>query len=124
MAFMQRFIYGPMYGWQVETTHGTELIPEDVVSCVGFPGPDYDADKVSPEVWEEVCDLLRDYCEGEIQSATVVNGYFGRYSAPGYMDCTEWNFDTDPKALAAYLDEMYGDDDESDDDDESEELRP
>ena len=35
--------------------------------------------------------------------------YAGRYSANGYMDCTDWHFDTNKKRLARELRDMYGD---------------
>jgi NAD-dependent SIR2 family protein deacetylase len=35
--------------------------------------------------------------------------YAGRYSAPGYMDCTDWSFDTNKRRLARDLRAMYGD---------------
>lgn len=110
MPFMKPYIYGPQYGWKVETTHGTEFLPDDVVplpsglvGCICGPFDDGEAyDVMSVE--------LQQYCEGTIQTIEVVHGYFGRYSADGYMDCTSWQFDVDPDALAADLDEMYGDD--------------
>jgi DNA-directed RNA polymerase subunit RPC12/RpoP len=36
--------------------------------------------------------------------------YAGRYSAPGYLDCTEWHFGPDADALADELRDMYGED--------------
>jgi DNA-directed RNA polymerase subunit RPC12/RpoP len=35
--------------------------------------------------------------------------YAGRYSAPGYMDCTDWNFDTNKRRLERTLRDLYGD---------------
>lgn len=35
--------------------------------------------------------------------------YAGRYSAPGYMDCTEWEYDTNKRRLERTLREQYGD---------------
>jgi hypothetical protein len=35
--------------------------------------------------------------------------YAGRYSAPGYLDCTEWTFGTNKRRLISELREMYGD---------------
>lgn len=37
------------------------------------------------------------------------NQYAGRYSAPGYMDCTDWNFGTNKRELERELRDMYGD---------------
>ncbi len=34
--------------------------------------------------------------------------YAGRYSAPGYMDCTDWDFDSNKRRLLSTLREMYG----------------
>lgn len=50
-----------------------------------------------------VADMLRDYTEnGEPDASTVelVCGWCGRYSAPGYMDRTDWcgPFDTEREA--------------------------
>jgi hypothetical protein len=57
----------------VETTHGTEIVPTDLVGLTPSP------------------DDLRDYIEGEpdpeIETET---GWFSRLSAPGYLDCTDW----------------------------------
>jgi hypothetical protein len=33
--------------------------------------------------------------------------YAGRYSAPGYMDCTDWEFDTNKRRLERSLRAMY-----------------
>jgi ribosomal protein S27AE len=35
--------------------------------------------------------------------------YAGRYSANGYMDCTDWEYDPNKRRLARALREMYGD---------------
>lgn len=47
------------------------------------------------------------YQEGKILERNA--GYFARLSAPGYLDCTEWNgpFETELEA-EEYLVEMYG----------------
>lgn len=35
--------------------------------------------------------------------------YACRYSAPGYMDCTDWSFGKNKRALLREVREMYGD---------------
>jgi hypothetical protein len=35
--------------------------------------------------------------------------YAGRFSAPGYLDCTEWHYSRNKKTLARELRDMYGD---------------
>lgn len=34
--------------------------------------------------------------------------YAGRYSMPGYMDCTEWSYGRNRRQLARELRDMYG----------------
>lgn len=34
--------------------------------------------------------------------------YAGRYSADGYLDCTEWNYSTNRRDLARMLRSMFG----------------
>lgn len=36
--------------------------------------------------------------------------YAGRYSAPGYMDCTDWSYGKNKRELARELRAMYGED--------------
>lgn len=36
--------------------------------------------------------------------------YAGRYSAPGYLDCTEWQYSPNKKTLKQELDSIYGED--------------
>lgn len=35
------------------------------------------------------------------------NVYAGRYSAPGYLDCTDWHYDTNKRRLEKKLRDMY-----------------
>lgn len=34
--------------------------------------------------------------------------YAGRYSAPGYLDCTDWSYDANKRRLVKELRDMYG----------------
>jgi len=47
--------------------------------------------------------------------------YAGRYSAPGYLDCTDWYYGTDADALEAELRELYGDDEDEEEEEEEKE---
>jgi len=58
--------------YHVETSHGTEIIPADLVGS-------------SPDLL-----AFADYCEGEPEEFTRESGWYARLSAPGYMDCTSW----------------------------------
>ena len=89
MPFMEPEITNKMRGFEVETTCGTVFLPGDV--C--------DKSEVS------------DFVEGRVLNVRSVHGYFGRYQAPGYLDCTDWEFDTDRRRLVQMLDDLYGDED-------------
>ena len=50
-------------------------------------------------------------CSGTIDADTFLEcgrQYAGRYSADGYMDCTDWHYDTNKRRLERDLREMYG----------------
>lgn len=52
-----------------------------------------------------------DECGNAIDASTFVDcgrQYAGRYSAPGYMDCTEWSYSPNKRTLARELRAMYG----------------
>ncbi len=54
-----------------------------------------------------------DECSGTTEPATFHycgRQYAGRYSAPGYMDCTSWSYDPSKARLARELRDMYGED--------------
>jgi hypothetical protein len=91
MAFMKHDIQF-FTAWQVDTTHGMQIIPTDV--CGDEPGPD-DIDGTAYDDPEKV------------------QGWFCRLDAPGYMDCTDWSgpYDTKDEAIEA-LEDMYPEEDE------------
>ena len=94
MAFMQRQITIKSKWFQVETSQGTEFIPDDVAGS-------------NPSIED-----LADYCEGIPISFEVITGYGCRLSAPGYLDCTEWVVFPTEKEAIEYLDEYYPEDEE------------
>jgi hypothetical protein len=84
--------------YHVETNCGTEIVPEDTVNGVAF---------------ESTGDALLIYCEGSrIEGVERHEGWYGRLSAPGYLDAPEWHgpFDTEAEALAS-VKEMFDVDD-------------
>lgn len=104
MSFMQKQITSRQHWLEVETTHGTEFLPQELVANVANCYEDAEDDNSFNEVQK--------YTEGEPQSWKWIEGYGARMSAPGYMDCTEWCvFDTQEEA-EQYLKEMYGDDEQ------------
>jgi NAD-dependent SIR2 family protein deacetylase len=53
-----------------------------------------------------------DGCGSAIDKDTFVDcgkQYAGRYSAPGYMDCTDWSYGRNKRTLEHELRDMYGD---------------
>lgn len=57
-----------------------------------------------------------DCCIGTADASTFVDcgkQYAGRYSAPGYMDCTSWHYGTNKRVLEQELKDMYGEDEQS-----------
>lgn len=87
--FMVPEITPKTYGVCVETVNGTHYFPQTVA---------INAEEASAYIDSG----------STIESVTVVRGYFGRYSAPGYLDCTEWEYDTNLRRLKKTLREMYG----------------
>lgn len=54
--------------------------------------------------------LRCDECGGKADADTFEKlpaQYAGRYSAPGYMDCTDWEFDTNKRRLERELRALY-----------------
>lgn len=104
-----------------ETDNGTECIPEDVCGTPPFALDPYPADAEidisspdCPAEWKEWCEgTLQEYCEGKLtgEVSCKPNVYYGRYSAPGYMDCTSWSWGRNKRQLERELRSMYGSED-------------
>ncbi len=91
MAFMQNTAtYGTFH--QFDTRH------EGIVSMP--------AEYFTPE------QCAKDYGV-DVDDIETITGWFARLSAPGYMDCTEWQgpYDSKDEAIAALVD-TYGEDEE------------
>lgn len=56
--------------------------------------------------------LRCDECNGTVNPDTFWKSprpqYAGRYSAPGYLDCTGWNYGTNKRQLEKELRGLYG----------------
>lgn len=53
-----------------------------------------------------------DECGGRVDPETFHDcgrQYAGRYSAPGYLDCTDWHYGNNKRELMKELRDMYGD---------------
>ena len=56
--------------------------------------------------------LVCDHCFGRADAATFAklrDQYAARYSADGYLDCTDWEFDTSKRRLERTVRDLYGD---------------
>jgi hypothetical protein len=98
MGFMQLMAeHGDWY--VVETSSGTYTIPEDVVG---------------EEPYENIY-ALEPYVEGEPESFELKTGWCAHYSAPGYLDQTDWMgpYETEEEALKE-CQELYGDEEGAD----------
>ncbi len=107
MAFMQLFVEQGLW-LVIDTSNGTFVVPADIppvdVSELPIGETTEDAD---------ILDAVSEYVEGEPYDVTLKEGYCARYSAPGYLDCTDWcgPYDTSEQAETECR-EVYGDEDE------------
>lgn len=118
--------------WEVETTRGESfIVPAEVE---GIPNHDrFDngrsihmdspEDEPTPPAEDirklsRLSDYMPEGCSGEVASATVRRGvYLCRMSAPGYMDCTDWEAHDTAQSAADSLIESYAMEDEAEDTD-------
>lgn len=95
MSFMQPEVYKGSY-YSVETNEGTCIIPVDVAGNVLRQSG------------------LQMFVQGALVSpnepAVVQVGWLCRMSAPGYLDCTEWNACATKREAIAALHDMFGED--------------
>ncbi len=100
-------------GIAVDTAAGTYYLPGEVAEGLA-PGnvwtKDYKAEIAA--FFEKFKDFLPVSSADNIYEVENVEGFFGRYSAPGYLDATDWYFNENIDALKKELQDMYGDDDE------------
>jgi len=109
---MQPVVYAGK-AYLVETNHGTEVVPYDLVG--GLMATDGVLMAVGVKVDGDSVDYrpLLDFIESaNVESVELRDGFLARMSAPGYMDCTAWELhDTAAKAEAS-LREHYMDDED------------
>lgn len=115
MAFMElQSEFGRWY--LVETRNGTEVIPEDVCGRLSAVVTLACTPKdTSPGLWAGLMDAIRPYLEGSTDDVTEVSCrqcWGARYSAPGYLDCTDWVLADTQAEAEEECRSMYGDDEE------------
>jgi len=99
MGFMV-LVSSYMRAYIVETNCGSAVVPYELVG-----------DLVGPE--EEMLKSFEEYCEGEPINSELVSGWFAYYSAPGYLDRTDYvgPFSTEEEARKECK-ELYGDEED------------
>ena len=92
MSFMEKeIVYGS--GYEIETDRGSSFfLPSDVLS-----GDPCGADLATLSQYQP------ENVDGKPARARMVRGYFGRLSAPGYLDCTDWEFATSKREINRML---------------------
>lgn len=100
MSFMEpQIVFGRWV--EVEGNIGTEFVDADLVGEIEpYQGPAI-----------PIPEALDMYCENcTVTEIKVIEGYGARFSAPGYLDRTDWAvFETEEEAQE-YLDEQIEDD--------------
>jgi hypothetical protein len=126
MAFMS--LYSSFGLWYVvDGNCGSCAISADLVPVKGISvGSSLHSDDDGPKGYRfrRFAAALADYYDGSsIYSIELVRGWCARYSAPGYLDCTDWcgPYSAEDEALAECR-AVYGDDDEEDEGGEEDSL--
>lgn len=99
---MELFIYtkGQVYAADCSKCGRTHYIHE-------WTTDDFNADRDAMQSGSGRCPE----CSGNFDPDTFADCgqmYAGRYSMPGYLDCTDWHYNEDRQALVNELQEMYG----------------
>lgn len=98
MGHLQKQIYKGT-AWVIETTHGTEFVPCDVQDVAHKDGMPVDESEAKA--------MLRDFVNGDIiEIIERRDGWLGRWSAPGYMDSTEWGLYRSEVEAKIHLDSL------------------
>lgn len=94
--------------WECETEHGETFVVPDNVVGISFDGDTHE----DPSIFS---DYIPEGCCGKCTSATVRrNVWIARLSAPGYLDCTEWELHDTADDAAQSLISNYGDEGDED----------
>ena len=117
MAFMQPQIIKQRW-LTIDGPNGSENIPADLVrepSLGGFSEAKRKAFAECEEFAKYVFEQAEDYAQNrKFYSCEFVDGFGARFSAPGYMDATDWAiFDTEAEAVKYLLDQHLEDNPEA-----------
>jgi hypothetical protein len=103
MAFMQMFIYrkGTLYSAECSKCGATLYTHE-------WTNDDHNERRDAMQAGTLRCDECSGTANPETFSQMPGRWYAGRYSAPGYMDCTSWSYGKNKRVLERELRDMYG----------------
>lgn len=106
MGFMQPYLYqkGRLYCADCSKCGQTHYIHEWITDA-------FNDDRDAMQSGDARCPE----CGGLIDADTFMDcgrQYAARYSAPGYMDCTDWHYGKNKRELMRELRDMYGDSDD------------
>ncbi len=103
MTFMQLQVYraGKLYSADCQKC-GCTMFAHEWVS------DDPNGDRDAMQDGTLVCQECGGHADPETFCAFPRPQYAARYSAPGYMDCTEWTFGSNRRKLEREVREMYG----------------
>ena len=103
MSFMDLYIYpkGALYSADCDKCGRTIFVHE-------WTTDDFNGDRDAMQAGTLCCPD----CSGRADPGTFHKAsrphYAGRYSADGYMDCTDWHYGTNKRELERELRDMYG----------------
>lgn len=90
--------------YEVETSDGTFIVPEDVVGYI------HSQLLQTPDSKAKFFDYVSVSNSDEIEDITYhADAFIARLSMPGYLDCTDWTIHQSEKQAIEYLEELYGD---------------
>jgi hypothetical protein len=90
--FLQPEITEKGLHWQVDTRDGLWFVPGSVAQVPDWIKPEV---VIDGDATDSFVALLQDFVGPDSAlwvGITVVRGYCGRLSAPGYLDATDWTF--------------------------------
>lgn len=95
-------------GLRVDTAAGTYYIPELEVELPKGEGTVVKDPGEIELLWPQIQDYVEVFSPKDVYEVEEVHGWFGRYSAPGYLDATDYVFADTEEECRAELEAVYG----------------
>ncbi len=109
-SFMQPEITVKQRGWEVDSVEGTLAIPGDVQEVPDILATGEGVNHDDP-LFDHLLAMVEDYVPCSQQGVgriDIVEGYFARVQAPGYMDASDWSCFKTVREAKSHLWEFYG----------------